>query len=60
MQSQQLPLVYSHNDLLSVNMIVNEDDSSSSFSIRFIDYEYSGMNFQFYDFGNFFWEYNGG
>jgi thiamine kinase-like enzyme len=51
-----LPLVFSHNDLLGANIIHDPETGA----IHFIDYEYAGMNFQLHDFGNLFWDYNGG
>ncbi|KAG9472949.1 hypothetical protein GDO78_015867 [Eleutherodactylus coqui] len=49
------PVVLCHNDLLCKNIIYNE----KSDGVQFIDYEYSGYNYQAYDIGNHFNEFAG-
>ncbi|XP_034018837.1 ethanolamine kinase 1 [Thalassophryne amazonica] len=49
------PVVLCHNDLLCKNIIYNEDGDS----VKFIDYEYAGYNYQAYDIGNHFNEFAG-
>ncbi|XP_075711758.1 ethanolamine kinase 1 isoform X2 [Rhinoderma darwinii] len=49
------PVVLCHNDLLCKNIIYNEKRDD----VRFIDYEYSGYNYQAYDIGNHFNEFAG-
>ena len=45
----QKELVFCHNDLNLGNMIIDERNE-----IQFIDYEFSGLNFLGYEFGNLF------
>uniref|UniRef100_V9KQ60 ethanolamine kinase n=1 Tax=Callorhinchus milii TaxID=7868 RepID=V9KQ60_CALMI len=49
------PVVLCHNDLLCKNIIHNEAEGH----VKFIDYEYTGYNYQAYDIGNHFNEYSG-
>ncbi|KAG8438548.1 hypothetical protein GDO86_004929 [Hymenochirus boettgeri] len=49
------PVVLCHNDLLCKNIIYNEKQRD----VQFIDYEYSGYNYQAYDIGNHFNEFAG-
>ncbi|XP_068134086.1 ethanolamine kinase 1 [Hyperolius riggenbachi] len=49
------PVVLCHNDLLCKNIIYNEKRDD----VQFIDYEYSGYNYQAYDIGNHFNEFAG-
>lgn len=49
------PVVLCHNDLLCKNIIYNEKQGD----VQFIDYEYSGYNYQAYDIGNHFNEFAG-
>ncbi|XP_048352142.1 ethanolamine kinase 2 isoform X1 [Sphaerodactylus townsendi] len=49
------PIVFCHNDLLSKNIIYNEEEGH----VHFIDYEYTGYNYQAYDIGNHFNEFAG-
>jgi ethanolamine kinase len=49
------PIVFSHNDLLSGNIIINEETDE----IRFIDFEYAGPNYQAFDIANHFNEWAG-
>uniref|UniRef100_A0A8C5MZI9 ethanolamine kinase n=1 Tax=Leptobrachium leishanense TaxID=445787 RepID=A0A8C5MZI9_9ANUR len=49
------PVVLCHNDLLCKNIIYNEKRGN----VKFIDYEYSGYNYQAYDIGNHFNEFAG-
>ncbi|KAG8132095.1 hypothetical protein E2320_009979 [Naja naja] len=51
----QSPIVFCHNDLLSKNIIYNKTEGH----VRFIDYEYTGYNYQAYDIGNHFNEFAG-
>ncbi|CAF0907456.1 unnamed protein product [Brachionus calyciflorus] len=48
-------IVFSHNDLLLANIIFNEQENN----VKFIDYEYAGINYQAYDIANHFNEYAG-
>ena len=50
-----LPFVLCHNDLLLSNITYEK----STDKIRFLDYEYSGYNFNCYDIGNHFTAYAG-
>ncbi|KAK2579824.1 hypothetical protein KPH14_007510 [Odynerus spinipes] len=49
------PVVFSHNDLLLGNVIYNRDENI----VTFIDYEYSGYNYQAFDIANHFAEFPG-
>ncbi|KAL2725660.1 ethanolamine kinase 1 isoform X1 [Vespula squamosa] len=49
------PIVYAHNDLLLANIIYNQKDNS----VTFIDYEYTGYNYQAFDIANHFIEFAG-
>lgn len=49
------PAVFSHNDLLGGNIIVND----KSDVIKFIDFEYAGTNYQAFDIANHFNEWAG-
>ncbi|KAJ1678362.1 hypothetical protein EV182_004202 [Spiromyces aspiralis] len=49
------PVVFSHNDLLSANIIYNEAKGE----ISFIDYEYGTYNYRGFDIANHFCEYAG-
>ncbi|CAH2221262.1 ethanolamine kinase 2 [Pelobates cultripes] len=49
------PIVLCHNDLLCKNVIYNEEEGH----VRFIDYEYTGYNYQAYDIANHFNEFAG-
>ncbi|XP_078098244.1 ethanolamine kinase 1-like isoform X2 [Mustelus asterias] len=49
------PTVFCHNDLLCKNIIYNEKEGW----VKFIDYEYSGYNYQAFDIGNHFNEFAG-
>nr|XP_054761959.1 ethanolamine kinase 1-like [Lytechinus pictus] len=50
-----LPVVFSHNDLLLGNIILNEEKSK----VSFIDYEYAMFNYLPYDIANHFCEFPG-
>ena len=52
-------IVFSHNDLLLANIIYDKTVEDTSKQISFIDYEYSGYNYQAYDIANHFNEYAG-
>ncbi|KAM9705326.1 ethanolamine kinase 1 [Menidia menidia] len=49
------PVVLCHNDLLCKNIIYHQREGS----VKFIDYEYAGYNYQAYDIGNHFNEFAG-
>ncbi|OAY47065.1 probable ethanolamine kinase [Manihot esculenta] len=49
------PVVFSHNDLLSGNLMLNEDEDK----LYFIDFEYGSYSYRGYDIGNHFNEYAG-
>ncbi|KAL6558358.1 hypothetical protein OROMI_018708 [Orobanche minor] len=49
------PIVYSHNDLLSGNLMINDDEDK----LYFIDFEYGSYNYRGFDIGNHFNEYAG-
>lgn len=49
------PLVFSHNDLLLANAIVDRKTEK----VTFIDYEYGDYNYQAFDIGNHFNEFPG-
>jgi ethanolamine kinase len=49
------PIVFSHNDLLGGNIIVNEETGE----IKFIDFEYASTNYQAFDIANHFNEFAG-
>ncbi|KAL5975308.1 hypothetical protein ACLOJK_031987 [Asimina triloba] len=49
------PVVYAHNDLLSGNIMRNDDEEK----LYFIDFEYGSYSYRGYDIGNHFNEYAG-
>ncbi|KAK6941641.1 hypothetical protein RJ641_027018 [Dillenia turbinata] len=49
------PVVFSHNDLLSGNLMLNDDEDK----LYFIDFEYGSYSYRGYDIGNHFNEYAG-
>ncbi|XP_022974065.1 probable ethanolamine kinase [Cucurbita maxima] len=49
------PVVFSHNDLLSGNLMLNEEEER----LYFIDFEYGSYNYRGFDIGNHFNEYAG-
>ncbi|KAJ7956668.1 Choline/Ethanolamine kinase [Quillaja saponaria] len=49
------PVVFSHNDLLSGNIMVNDEEEK----LYLIDFEYGSYNYRGYDIGNHFAEYAG-
>ncbi|PSS20919.1 Ethanolamine kinase [Actinidia chinensis var. chinensis] len=49
------PVVFAHNDLLSGNLMHNEEDEK----LYFIDFEYGSYNYRGFDIGNHFNEYAG-
>lgn len=51
----QSPVVFCHNDVLLKNVIYDEVRGR----VTFIDYEYSGFNYQAFDIGNHFCEFAG-
>ena len=50
-----LPIVLCHNDLSGDNILYDKALNT----VNFIDWEYSGSNFQFNDFCQLFWENSG-
>lgn len=50
------PTVFSHNDLLAGNILINENTGT----IHLIDFEYSGSNFRGFDIANHWNEWAGG
>ncbi|KAG1706608.1 Ethanolamine kinase 1 [Nymphon striatum] len=55
LSSFKSPIVFSHNDCLFGNIVYNK----ATEKINFIDYEYSGPNYQAYDIANHFCEFAG-
>lgn len=49
------PVVFAHNDLLSGNIMVNDEQEK----LYFIDFEYGSYNYRGFDIGNHFNEYAG-
>ncbi|KAJ4953479.1 hypothetical protein NE237_030311 [Protea cynaroides] len=49
------PVVFAHNDLLSGNLMLNEDEEK----LYFIDFEYGSYSYRGFDIGNHFSEYAG-
>nr|XP_025701696.1 probable ethanolamine kinase isoform X2 [Arachis hypogaea] len=49
------PVIFSHNDLLSGNIMVNAEEDK----VYIIDYEYASYNYRGFDIGNHFAEYAG-
>ncbi|XP_029992493.1 ethanolamine kinase 1 [Sphaeramia orbicularis] len=49
------PTVLCHNDLLTKNIIYNQEEGT----VKFIDYEYADYNYQAFDIGNHFNEFAG-
>ncbi|KAF6152726.1 hypothetical protein GIB67_021386 [Kingdonia uniflora] len=49
------PVVFAHNDLLSGNLMVNDDEEK----LYFIDFEYGSYSYRGYDIANHFNEYAG-
>ncbi|KAK4479179.1 hypothetical protein RD792_014694 [Penstemon davidsonii] len=49
------PVVYAHNDLLSGNLMLNDDEDK----LYLIDFEYGSYNYRGFDIGNHFNEYAG-
>lgn len=49
------PVVFAHNDLLSGNIMLNEEEDK----LYFIDFEYGSYNYRGFDIGNHFNEYAG-
>ncbi|KAL3685860.1 hypothetical protein R1sor_003882 [Riccia sorocarpa] len=54
-KSLEAPIVFAHNDLLSGNVMYNEEEDK----MYFIDFEYSTYNYRGYDIANHFNEYAG-
>lgn len=48
-------IVFAHNDLLLANVLYNEKENS----VTFIDFEYTGYNYQAFDIANHFAEFAG-
>ncbi|EPZ33730.1 Choline/ethanolamine kinase domain-containing protein [Rozella allomycis CSF55] len=53
------PIVFCHNDLLSANIILQENRNKLSIAVEFIDFEYAGNNYRGFDISNHFCEYAG-
>lgn len=55
------PIVFTHNDLLLANIVINHDEKNSdgSSKVSFIDYEYGDYNYQECDIANHFDEMAG-
>lgn len=56
------PIVFSHNDLLLTNIILQRDNiigDSRPVRVLFIDYEYAMFNYQAFDIANHFIEFAG-
>lgn len=55
------PIVFSHNDLLLSNIIVQRDTAAGGhpINVAFIDYEYAMFNHQAFDIANHFIEFCG-
>lgn len=49
------PIVYSHNDLLLTNILYDKNVNT----VTFIDFEYTGFNYQAFDIANHFAEFAG-
>ncbi|KAL7168373.1 hypothetical protein ACSBR2_038751 [Camellia fascicularis] len=49
------PVVFAHNDLLSGNLMLNDEEEK----LYFIDFEYGSYNYRGFDIGNHFNEYAG-
>ncbi|XP_034933617.1 ethanolamine kinase 1 [Chelonus insularis] len=49
------PIVYAHNDLLLANILYDKENHT----VTFIDFEYSGFNYQAFDIANHFAEFAG-
>ncbi|CAN1120427.1 Probable ethanolamine kinase [Linum perenne] len=49
------PVVFAHNDLLSGNLMVNDDEDK----LYLIDFEYGSYSYRGFDIGNHFNEYSG-
>lgn len=52
------PIVFSHNDLLLTNIILQRNDGHPT-EVSFIDYEYAMLNYQAFDIANHFIEFAG-
>uniref|UniRef100_A0A0B7AJ87 ethanolamine kinase n=2 Tax=Arion vulgaris TaxID=1028688 RepID=A0A0B7AJ87_9EUPU len=55
LESLNMKIVFSHNDLLLKNIIYNKKEET----VHFIDYEYAFYNYEAYDIGDHFAEYAG-
>jgi len=53
LDSLDMPIVFSHNDLQEGNMLIETNTNR----LVFIDFEYTGFNYRGYDFGNHLCEY---
>lgn len=55
------PIVFSHNDLLLTNIILQRDANAGGqpSNVAFIDYEYAMLNHQAFDIANHFIEFAG-
>lgn len=55
LQKLDNPVVYAHNDLLLGNVLYNPKENT----VTFIDFEYTGYNYQAFDIANHFAEFVG-
>jgi len=55
------PVVFSHNDLLLNNIVLQRDAAAGNrpVNVAFIDYEYAMLNYQAFDIANHFIEFAG-
>ena len=55
------PVVFCHNDLLAMNILVNDEKlgQGSQQDLVFVDVEYAGYNYRGFDLANHFCEYSG-
>lgn len=61
LENIECPIVFSHNDLLLTNIILQRDTAKGGHpvNVAFIDYEYAMFNHQAFDIANHFIEFAG-
>lgn len=61
LENIESPIVFSHNDLLLNNIILQRDTAAGGHpvNVAFIDYEYAMLNYQAFDIANHFIEFAG-
>lgn len=60
LENTDSPIVFSHNDLLLTNIILQRDVAGRRpVNVVFIDYEYAMFNYQAFDIANHFIEFAG-